>query len=70
MTENFVPGDFVQHPTELHWGIGQIQSVVGNRVTVSFENRGKELINIAVIPLVALGRDLVTEVERLNKKIK
>jgi hypothetical protein len=59
MTRNFAPGDFVRHPTEASWGLGQVQSVVGNRVTVSFENRGKELINVAVIPLVAVTLDSI-----------
>ena len=59
MTRDFAPGDFVRHPTEASWGLGQVQSVVGNRVTVSFENRGKELINVAVIPLVAITLDSI-----------
>ncbi len=59
MTSDLVPGDFVRHPTEASWGLGQVQSVVGNRVTVSFENRGKELINVAVIPLVAITHDSI-----------
>ena len=59
MTRDFVPGDFVRHPTEASWGLGQVQSVVGNRVTVNFENRGKELINVAVIPLVAVTLDSI-----------
>lgn len=47
-----VPGDFVRHPTEPDWGLGQVQSVVGDRVTVNFENKGKLLINAEVIHLV------------------
>jgi hypothetical protein len=39
-----VPGAYVRHPTESDWGLGQIQSVVGERVTVNFENRGKVTI--------------------------
>ena len=49
-----VPGTRVRHPTEHDWGIGQVQSVIGNRVTVNFENAGKVLINIDVIDLVLL----------------
>ena len=59
MTSDFVPGDFVRHPTEASWGLGQVQSVVRNRVTVNFENHGKELINIAVIPLVLVTLDSI-----------
>ncbi|MGB0694478.1 MAG: DUF3553 domain-containing protein [Rhodospirillaceae bacterium] len=38
------PGAFVRHPQQPDWGLGQIQSAVGNRVTVNFENQGKVLI--------------------------
>lgn len=34
-------------PGALDWGLGQVQCVVGTRVTVNFENAGKRLINIA-----------------------
>lgn len=47
-----VPGDLVRHPTEPDWGLGQVQSVIGDRVTVNFENAGKQLINVGVIHLV------------------
>ena len=41
----------VRHPTQPDWGIGQVQSVVGDRITVNFEHAGKVLINAAVIEL-------------------
>lgn len=46
-----VPGSFVRHPDRPDWGVGQVQSVIGQRVTVNFENAGKILINGAVIAL-------------------
>ncbi|MDD3443964.1 MAG: DUF3553 domain-containing protein [Zavarzinia sp.] len=46
-----VPGDHVRHPREPDWGLGQVQSVVGSRVTVNFEHAGKRTINVAVIDL-------------------
>lgn len=49
-----VPGARVRHPTKADWGIGQIQSVIGNRITVNFENAGKVLINSDVIDLLPL----------------
>ena len=52
MSKDLAPGDFVRHPTEVRWGLGQVQSVVGDRVTVSFENRGKVLINSAIVSLI------------------
>lgn len=57
MTESLstlVPGLRVRHPTQEDWGVGQIQSVIGNRVTVNFEHAGKVLINSDVIDLVPL----------------
>lgn len=45
------PGMRVRHPDRPDWGIGQVQSVVGERVTVNFENAGKLLINTAVVTL-------------------
>ena len=41
----------VRHPAKPDWGIGQVQSVVGDRITVNFEHAGKVLINAAVIEL-------------------
>jgi hypothetical protein len=46
---------FVRHPTEPDWGLGQVQSVVGARVTVNFEHAGKLLINTEVIELVPVA---------------
>ncbi|HEY0522559.1 MAG TPA: DUF3553 domain-containing protein [Stellaceae bacterium] len=51
MTEHLVPGERVRHPAEPDWGVGQIQSVIGTRVTVNFEHAGKVVINAAVIRL-------------------
>jgi Protein of unknown function (DUF3553) len=51
MTERLLPGERVRHPAEPDWGIGQIQSVIGTRVTVNFEHAGKVVINAAVIRL-------------------
>lgn len=48
------PGMRVRHPGQPDWGIGQIQSVIGDRVTVNFENAGKVLINAAVVTLEPL----------------
>ena len=45
------PGDYVIHPNQKEWGIGQIQSVVKNKVTINFQNFGKQVINTDVIKL-------------------
>ena len=45
------PGMYVRHPTERDWGIGQVQSIVKEKVTVNFENIGKIVINANNIEL-------------------
>ena len=47
----FAPGDYVRHPQQPDWGLGQVQSAIGNRVTVMFENAGKVLVDISVVSL-------------------
>ena len=47
----------MRHPGEPDWGVGQVQSAVGDRVTVNFEHAGKRLINTAVVRLVPLDED-------------
>lgn len=39
------PGMLVRHPQEPDWGLGQVQSNIGGRVTVNFEHRGKVVID-------------------------
>ena len=48
---NFEPGDYVINPKSEDWGIGQIQSIIKNKITVNFENVGKKVININEINL-------------------
>lgn len=45
------PGNLVRHPGCPEWGLGQVQSVDGSRVTVNFENAGKQLILVNVVEL-------------------
>ena len=45
MILNFEPGDKVINPLNKDWGIGQVQSIIKNKVTVNFENVGKKVIN-------------------------
>ena len=42
---DFEPGDLVINPKKEDWGIGQVQSIINNKVTVNFENQGKMVIN-------------------------
>nr|WP_256476430.1 DUF3553 domain-containing protein [Siccirubricoccus soli] len=48
---------WVRHPARPDWGIGQVQSVIGDRVTVNFEHAGKLLINAKQVTLDILDRD-------------
>jgi len=57
MSQRLIPGTRVRNPLEPEWGIGQIQSVIGNRVTVNFENAGKRLINSDVVALETIEED-------------
>lgn len=54
MPQQLLPGTWVTHPDRPEWGIGQVQSVIDNRITVNFENAGKLLINGEVIALAAV----------------
>ena len=51
MILNFEPGDKVFSPKNKDWGIGQVQSIINNRITVNFENVGKKVINSENIKL-------------------
>jgi len=44
MIFDYEPGDLVINPENKGWGIGQIQSIINNKVTVNFENVGKKTI--------------------------
>ena len=55
---DFEPGDHVINPANKNWGIGQIQSIIGNKVTVNFENFGKRVINIEIIALEKINKEL------------
>lgn len=46
------PGMMVRHPSQPDWGLGQVQSSIGNRVTVNFEHAGKVVIDLRQIDLV------------------
>jgi hypothetical protein len=44
------PGMIVRHPDRPDWGLGQVQSNIGARVTVNFEHAGKVVIDRAMSP--------------------
>jgi hypothetical protein len=45
------PGARVRNPASPEWGTGQVQSIIGDRITVNFEDAGKVLINGRVVSL-------------------
>ena len=57
MQLDHVPGDLVLNPNQPDWGLGQVQSAIGTKVTVNFENIGKIVINTAIIELEIMDRD-------------
>ena len=49
---DLTPGTFVVNVSkEKEWGIGQVQSIIKQKVTVNFENVGKKVINAENIEL-------------------
>ena len=46
-----IPGDYVINPLQKDWGIGQVQSIIKNLITVNFQNQGKQVINGEIIIL-------------------
>ncbi len=45
MILDFEPGDKVINPLNKEWGVGQIQSIIKEKITVNFENVGRKVIN-------------------------
>ena len=56
MILDYEPGDKVTNPSHKEWGVGQVQSIINEKVTVNFENVGKKVINARNIELIKLGK--------------
>jgi hypothetical protein len=53
------PGMIVRHNGQPDWGLGQVQSRVGDRITVNFEHQGKVVIDgrvVVLVPVWDVGR--------------
>lgn len=50
-------GAIVRHRTEPDWGLGQVQSIIGTRITVNFENQGKVVMQGDDLPLELVAPD-------------
>ncbi len=57
MILDFELGDKVVNTANLNWGIGQVQSIINEKVTVNFENVGKKVINIKHVLLKKLDNE-------------
>ena len=44
MIFDFEPGDKVFSPKNKNWGIGQVQSIIKDKITINFQNVGKKVI--------------------------
>ena len=53
----FTPGDYVINPLRKDWGIGQVQSIIKNWVTVNFQNQGKQVINGEIVELIKIKNE-------------
>ncbi len=56
MILDFEPGDKVTNPANKDWGIGQVQSIINDKVTINFENVGKKVINTKVVILEKIDK--------------
>lgn len=50
-------GAIVRMPSQPGWGLGQVQSIVGMRITVNFENRGKVVLHGGNVSLELVSLD-------------
>jgi hypothetical protein len=58
MNDLIIPGIYVNHPKKKDWGLGQVQSKIGDIITVNFENAGKKTINGKKIELKIVKNEL------------
>lgn len=49
------PGMLVTHPGQPDWGTGQVQSNVGGKITVNFQDVGKVVIDGSRVELVPVS---------------
>jgi hypothetical protein len=54
---DFIPGDYVINPSNKQWGIGQVQSIIKNKVTVNFENTGKQVLDVEFVSLEKVNNE-------------
>ena len=57
VNEILEPGMIVRHPDAPDWGDGQVQSRIGDRITVNFLEAGKKVIDGRRVTLQIVGFD-------------
>lgn len=57
MNEFLEPGMIVRHPAAPDWGLGQVQSRIGDRITVNFEHAGKQVLDGRRVQLLLVIQD-------------
>ncbi|TKW68518.1 MAG: DUF3553 domain-containing protein [Paracoccus denitrificans] len=57
MNEILEPGMIVRHPSAPEWGLGQVQSRIGDRITVNFAEAGKRVIDGSRVELELVETD-------------
>ena len=45
MIDDYAPGMRVKHPDQPDWGLGQVQSSIDGKITVTFEHQGQVVIH-------------------------
>lgn len=50
------PGCVIRHPDRPDWGLGQVQSVIGTKVTANFQECGKVVIDTRHVALELVRR--------------
>lgn len=51
----YEPGMIVRHPSQPDWGLGQVQSSIGGKVTVNFQEVGKIVVDEANVVLLVVS---------------
>ena len=51
MILDYEPGDKVVNPLKKEWGVGQVQSIINDKIKINFENIGKIVINAKNVEL-------------------
>ena len=67
MIIDFEPGDKVINPNRKDWGIGQVQSIINDKITINFENVGKKVIYSKNMDLKKINEQLKPQLKPLTK---